>query len=70
MFYASCSSCGSSSVLFISMNQWGIASVGALTDLGGDEVKEYLGGEAVSTEYALDAYTALGGSIDSLREVL
>lgn len=68
--HLSCPSCGVSSLLFVSANQWGIASIGVLTDLEGEEALRSLGKDSVSIDQVLDAYTALGESNDRLKEML
>ncbi len=67
--HVSCPSCGVSSILFVSANQWGVASVGILTDLEEEEVKRHFGKEVVSVDSALDAYVFLkecGGKAEKL----
>lgn len=54
----------------MSMNQWGIASVGVLTDLGGEESKKHFGQEVVSTDHALDAYIFLKERAGHLSDIL
>ncbi|QQS15478.1 MAG: hypothetical protein IPK84_03865 [Candidatus Moraniibacteriota bacterium] len=68
--HISCPSCGVSSILFVSMNQWGIASVGILTDLGGEESKRHFGREIVSTDQVLDAYIFLKDRSGHLSDIL
>ncbi len=68
--HVSCPSCGVSSILFLSMNQWGVASIGILTDLDGEESKRYFGQEAVSTDFALDAYIFFKECAGRLGDIL
>ena len=68
--HLSCPSCGVSSIFFVSANQWGVASVGVLTDLESEEAERLLGKEPVSSEHALDAYVSFGESPRRLREFL
>lgn len=68
--HVSCPLCGVSSILFVSANQWGVASIGVLTDLEGEESKEYLKGTIVSTDQVLDIYTLLGEPAEQLKERL
>ncbi|MFZ1735372.1 MAG: hypothetical protein IPJ67_00395 [Candidatus Moraniibacteriota bacterium] len=68
--HISCPSCGVSSILFVSMNQWGVASVGVLTDLGGEESKKHFGQEVVSTDQALDAYIFFKERAGHLSDIL
>lgn len=70
--HVSCPSCGVSSILFVSTNQWGIASIGVLTDLEGEESKKLLGKEKdiVSTDEALDAYMFFKEEAGKTRAIL
>lgn len=68
--HISCPSCGVSSILFISLNQWGVASVGVLTDLEGEEVAKHFGQEVVSVDQALDAYIFLNERAEHLKDIL
>lgn len=68
--HISCPSCGVSSILFVSVNQWGVASIGILTDLEGEESKKHFGREVVSTDQALDAYIFFKERAGYLKEIL
>jgi hypothetical protein len=68
--HISCPSCGVSSILFVSANQWGVASIGILTDLEGEESKKHFGKEVVSTDQALDAYIFFKERAGHLKEIL
>lgn len=70
--HVSCPSCGVSSILFVSTNQWGIASIGVLTDLEGDESKKLLGKgkDIVSTDEVLDAYMFFKEEVGKARLAL
>ncbi len=68
--HISCPSCGVSSILFVSTNQWGVASVGVLTDLEGEESKKHFGKEVVSADQALDAYIFFKERAGHLTEIL
>ncbi|QQS20859.1 MAG: hypothetical protein IPL87_04930 [Candidatus Moraniibacteriota bacterium] len=68
--HLSCPSCGVSSILSVSASQWGVASIGVLTDLSGEEARASVGKEAVPVEDALDAYIFLNQSADQLAEIL
>lgn len=65
-----CASCRVSSILFVSENQWGIASIGILTDLNGEESKQKIVAESVSTNDALEAYTSLKERSGKLSNIL
>ena len=68
--HISCPSCGVSSILFVSANQWGVASIGVLTDLEGEESKKHFGKDVVSTDQALDAYIFFKERAGHLKEIL
>lgn len=68
--HISCPSCGVSSILFVSANQWGVASIGILTDLEGEESRKHFGKEIVSANQALDAYTFFREPAERLRDIL
>ena len=57
--HLTCPSCRISSMVFISENPWGIASVGVLTDLKSEEAKQYFGKDVISLDAVLDTYTSL-----------
>lgn len=65
-----CASCHVSSILFISENQWGIASIGVLTDLNGEESKRQLVAESISADEVLGAYTLLKERSGKLSNIL
>lgn len=64
-----CVSCRVSSILFISENQWGIASIGVLTDLDGDELRRRFGAEPVSMNDVIEAYTSLKKPTEKLADI-
>lgn len=68
--HVSCPACGVSSILFVSSNQWGIASVGVLTDLEGEESKKYFGKDVISTDEVLDAYIFFKEKSGKLKDIL
>lgn len=68
--HISCPSCGVSSILFVSANQWGVASIGVLTDLEGEESKRHFGREVVPVDHALDAYIFFKEQAGHLKEIL
>lgn len=54
-----CESCGASSMVFVSMGQFGIVSLGLLTDLEQSEAREVFQGEAISTDQVIEAHQFL-----------
>lgn len=58
-FHLTCASCGVSTVVFVSTSQFGVVSMGILTDLEDDEVRSLFGNEAISSDQVLDVHTFL-----------
>lgn len=67
-FHLTCAACGVSTVVFVSTSQFGVASVGILTDLEGDEVKNLFGDDAISSDQVLDVHTFLKNFDGSVKE--
>ena len=55
-FHLTCASCGVSTVVFVSTNQFGVVSMGILTDLEGNEVRNMYGHAAITSNQVLDVY--------------
>lgn len=68
--HLSCSACGVSSIVFVSANSWGVASVGVLTDLQSEEARKRFGTEAVSVDQVLDLHTFLKEYKGRLKDIL
>ena len=69
--HLTCDACGVSSLVFVSLSQMGAVSFGILTDLDRSEAKKFYGGEAISSDDALEAHAFLktfqGGAVDYLN---
>ena len=67
--HLSCSACNASSIVFVSTGQFGVVSLGMLTDLEQGEAKRVFRGEAISTDQVLEVHQFLKhyqGGIDEL----
>ncbi len=58
-FHLSCTDCGASSMIFVSMGQFGIVSLGILTDLEQSEAKRVFFSTAISSDNILEAHQFL-----------
>ncbi len=54
-----CEDCGASSIVFINSSQWGVASVGLLTDLEADEARQFFGKDPVSADHVIEMHSFL-----------
>ncbi len=57
--HLSCADCGASSMVFVSMGQFGIVSLGVLTDLEQSEARAVFSGEAISADQVIEAHQFL-----------
>ncbi|OGI16204.1 MAG: hypothetical protein A3E38_02560 [Candidatus Moranbacteria bacterium RIFCSPHIGHO2_12_FULL_54_9] len=67
--HLSCSDCGASSMVFVSMGQFGVVSLGVLTDLKQSEARRVFSGEAISSDQVIEAHQFLKqytGGIEAL----
>ena len=69
-FHITCGDCQSSAIVFFSVNQSGIVSVGVATDLDKSEVKEKFGHNSVSTDEVLDAHQFISSYEGDLKQLL
>jgi rubredoxin len=69
-FHVTCSSCGVSTMVFVSTGQFGVISMGVLTDLKGAEVKNLYGNEAISSDQVLDIHTFFKSFAGSVKEFI
>ncbi|MCI0558206.1 MAG: hypothetical protein MN733_06900 [Nitrososphaera sp.] len=54
--HLTCEHCQVSSLIFVSSNQWGVASVGVLTDLGPQDARALFGQEAISADQVIEMH--------------
>ncbi|MBI2439065.1 MAG: hypothetical protein HYV45_00450 [Candidatus Moranbacteria bacterium] len=57
--HLSCEGCKASSIVFVSMGQFGVVSLGFLTDLKQSEAKTVFSEEVVSTDQVIEAHQFL-----------
>lgn len=57
--HLACESCGAASMVFVSMGQFGVVSLGLLTDLKQSEVQSVFLGDVVSTDTVIEAHQFL-----------
>lgn len=56
VFHLTCAACGVSTVVLVSSSQFGVVSMGVLTDLDGSEAGSLFGNEAISGDQVLDVH--------------
>lgn len=54
-----CEGCGAASMVFVSMGQFGVVSLGLLTDLKQSEARAVFLGDVVSTDQVIEAHQFL-----------
>lgn len=67
--HLTCEGCGASSMVFVSMGQFGVVSLGLLTDLKQSEARAVFQGEAISTDQVIEAHQFLkhyNGGVEAL----
>jgi len=69
-FHITCSKCLASAIVFFSVNQTGIVSVGMATDLDKSEVKGKFRHEAVSVDEVIDAHQFISSYQGDLKRLL
>jgi len=66
-FHVTCSKCQTSAIVFFSVNQTGIVSVGMATDLDQNEVKEKFLQKAISADEVIDAHQFINEKFEKRR---
>lgn len=67
--HLTCEACGASTLVYVSLSQFGVVSMGALTDLEESEAKALIKGAPVSTDEVLEVHQFLKthkGLVDEL----
>ena len=67
--HMTCEGCSASTIVFVSLGQFGVVTLGTLTDLEQGEARRVFQGEAVSTNDVLEAHQFLknyDGGIEAL----
>jgi transcription elongation factor Elf1 len=67
--HLTCEGCGASSMVFVSMGQFGVVSLGLLTDLKQSEARAVFHGEAISADQVIEAHQFLkhyNGGVEAL----
>ena len=59
VFHVSCSQCHTASIVSVTSGQFGMMSVGVLTDLKQEEAKQVFGSETVSPNHVLEVHQLL-----------
>lgn len=57
--HMTCESCGAAAIVFVSLGQLGVVSLGTLTDLEQSEARAVFGGEPVSADNVIEAHQFL-----------
>lgn|SRR3989344_4884820 len=57
--HMTCEGCGASTLVFVSLGQFGVVTLGTLTDLEQSEARRVFQGEAVSTDNVIEAHQFL-----------
>ena len=69
-FHITCGHCHTCAIVFFSVNQSGIVSVGVATDLDKSEVREKFLKNAVSADEVIDAHQFISNYNGDLRQLL
>lgn len=59
MFHMTCESCGAAAIVFVSLGQFGVVTLGTLTDLEQSEARKVFQGEAVSSNNVIEVHQFL-----------
>lgn len=57
--HLTCDDCGASTLVFVSMGQFGVVSLGMLTDLEQNEARKVFQGEAISSDQVIEVHQFL-----------
>lgn len=57
--HMTCESCSASTIVFVSLGQFGVVTLGTLTDLEQSEARAVFSGEAVSADNVIEAHQFL-----------
>ena len=66
-----CDECGAATIVFVSLGQFGVVSLGMLTDLEQGEAKRVFQGEAVTSDHVIEAHQFLKnyeGGVEALLQ--
>ncbi len=69
-FHLTCESCQTSTLVFVSMGQFGIVSLGMITDLDRSEVKQLFKNEAISADQVLEVHDFMKKSECSAKDLI
>lgn len=67
--HLTCDDCGASTLVFVSIGQLGVVSLGMLTDLEQSEAKKVFQGEAISADNVIEVHQFLkryNGGVEAL----
>lgn len=68
--HMTCGSCGVSTVVFVSASQWGMVSMGVLTDLETEEARSLFRNEAISSDQVIEVHNFLKGFDGDVKEFI
>ena len=54
--HMTCESCSAATIVYVSLGQFGVVTLGTLTDLEQSEARRVFGGEAVSANTVIEAH--------------
>ncbi|MBP9728268.1 MAG: hypothetical protein KBD27_02720 [Candidatus Moranbacteria bacterium] len=57
--HMTCESCSAATIVYVSLGQFGVVTLGTLTDLEQSEARRVFGGEAVSANNVIEAHQFL-----------
>lgn len=57
--HMTCEGCSASTIVFVSLGQFGVVTLGTLTDLEQSEARQVFSGEAVSTDNVIQVHQFL-----------
>lgn len=68
-FHLTCDNCQISTLVFVTVGQYGVVSLGIVTDLDRNEAKYLFRNEAISADHVIDAHQLLSRAEVSLNDL-
>ena len=68
--HMTCESCGAATIVFVSLGQFGVVTLGTLTDLDQSEARRMFQGEAVTSDNVIEAHQFLRDHTGGIEEFI
>lgn len=69
-FHLTCDSCQASTLVFVSMGQFGVVSLGMITDLDKNEARQLFKNDAISTDQVLEVHQFMKKFEGSVKDLI